>query len=124
LIRRLITAKLVLVDAPEASNASNGSCGRCEILEAEHRPSSGLDAAMALLDEVVQILRKPQLVRLGTSDRVRRAALAPERLLEECFGCGHIAPSAESKVDGLASLVHGAIKIDPLAAYLEVGLPS
>jgi formate hydrogenlyase transcriptional activator len=34
--------ELISVDAPEEFNASNGSCGRCEVLEADHRPNSGL----------------------------------------------------------------------------------
>lgn len=129
--------ELILVDVPEEFNAGIGSCDRCEVLEAEHRPSSGLDAAMVLLDEVVQKLRRPpfRVFKQRTAsahradgtmrsriaiegDRARRAALAPECLLEERFGCGHIALSAEPIVDGLASLIHGAIKIDPLAAYL------
>jgi hypothetical protein len=58
--------ELVLVDEPEEFNASNGSCGRYEVLEAEHLPSSGLDAAMVLLDERVQILRRRSFVSLGS----------------------------------------------------------
>jgi hypothetical protein len=44
------------VDTLEEFNAGNGSCVRCQVLEAEHRPGSGLDAAMVLLGEVVEIL--------------------------------------------------------------------
>lgn len=41
----------------------------------------------------------------------KRPALVPECLLEERFGGGCIALSAEPKVDGLATLVHGTRRI-------------
>ena len=112
-----------------------------EVLESEHGPGSGLDAAMILLDEVVQILRGAQLCAfrqqaVGShlvycsmgcciaveSNRVRRVAFMHNRLLEEGLRCGHIPSSAESEVNGLPSLVHGPVEIGPLTAYLDVGL--
>jgi hypothetical protein len=46
----------------------------------------------------------------------------PDRLLEEGLGCGHIACPAQPEVDGLPGFVHGSIEVDPLAAYLDIGL--
>jgi len=51
-----IKGELALVDAPEQFNASDRDGGRCEVLEPEHRPGSELDAAMVLVNQVVQIL--------------------------------------------------------------------
>jgi hypothetical protein len=47
---------LILVNSAEKFHASDRDSGRLEILEAEHPSGSGLDAAVILLDQVVQIL--------------------------------------------------------------------
>ena len=55
-------------------------------------------------------------------DGVRRPPFMPDRLLEEGLGCGHIACPAQPEVDGLPGFIHGSVEVDPLAAYLDVGL--
>jgi hypothetical protein len=46
----------------------------------------------------------------------------PDRLLEEGFGCGHIACPTHPEVDRLPGFIYGSIEVDPLAAYLDIGL--
>ena len=48
--------ELTFVDTAEQFYASDRDSGRFEVLEAKHRPGSRLDAAVILLDQVVQIL--------------------------------------------------------------------
>ena len=103
------------------------------VLEAKHGAGSGFDSAMILLDEVVQIFRGAQLCAFGQqavgshlahcpmrrgiavkSNRVRRPTLMPDRLLEEGLCCRHIASATEPEVNGLSSLVHCPVEIDPL----------
>jgi hypothetical protein len=55
-------------------------------------------------------------------DGVRRPSFMPDRLLEEGLGCGHIACAAQPEVDGLPGFIHGSVGVDPLAAYLDIGL--
>jgi hypothetical protein len=47
---------LIFVNTVEEFHASDRDSGRLEVLETEHRSGSGLDAAVILLDKVVQIL--------------------------------------------------------------------
>jgi hypothetical protein len=51
-----IQGKLIFVDTAEQFYASDRDSGRFEVLEAKHRPGSRFDAAVILLDQVVQIL--------------------------------------------------------------------
>src|ERR1700709_680203 len=51
-----IQGELIFVDTAEQFYASDRDRGRFEVLEAQHRPGSRLDAAVILLDQVVQIL--------------------------------------------------------------------
>ena len=51
-----VQGELIFVDTTEQFYASDRDSGRFEVLEAEHRPGSRLDAAVILLDRVVQIL--------------------------------------------------------------------
>ena len=121
--------------------AGDCSGSAIEVLEAEHGPGSGLDSAMILLDQVVQIVRGTQLHAFGQQaigshlaycamrsciaiegDCVRCSALMSDCLPEEGLGCRYISSGTESKVNGLPSLVHRPVEIDPLTAYLDVGL--
>jgi hypothetical protein len=100
---------LSFVDTSEQFYASDCDGGRFEVLEAMHRSDSGFDTTMVLLDEVVQVLRGPQFRAPGQQavlshltdcamrrriaiegDRVRRPTVIPDRLFEECLGCGYI----------------------------------
>jgi hypothetical protein len=54
-------------------------------------------------------------------DRVRRPTVIPNRLFEECLGCGYISCPTEPEVDSLPSLVYCPIQIGPLSAHLEMG---
>jgi len=51
-----IQGELIFVDTAEQFYASDRDSGRFEGLEAKHGTSSGFDAAVILLDQVVQIL--------------------------------------------------------------------
>jgi hypothetical protein len=51
-----IQGELIFVDTAEQFYASDRDSGRFEVLKAKHRPGSRLDAAVILLDQVVQIL--------------------------------------------------------------------
>ena len=141
LTRRATQGELPLVDAPEQFYAGDCCAGRCEILEAEHRSGSGLDAAMILLDQVVQVFRAAQLRSFRQqailaqltdcamrrsiaveSDCVRRTPFMPDCFLEECLGCRHVSSAAEPKVHRLPGFVHRPVQIGPLAAYFDIGL--
>jgi hypothetical protein len=52
---------------------------------------------------------------------VRRPTVIPNRLFEECLGCGYISCPTEPGVDSLPSLIYCPIQIGPLSAYLEIG---
>jgi hypothetical protein len=52
---------------------------------------------------------------------VRRPTVIPNRLFEECLGCGYISSPTEPEVDSLPSLIYCPIQIAPLSAYLEIG---
>ena len=55
-------------------------------------------------------------------DDVRRLSFLPDCFPEECLCCDYIAGSAQPTVDGLPGFVHCSIKVDPLAAHLDIGL--
>ncbi len=48
--------ELLLLNATRQVHSGNGACGRGEALESEHGVGSGLDAAVVLFDEIIQIL--------------------------------------------------------------------
>jgi hypothetical protein len=99
-----------------------------KFLEPEHRAGSGLDAAMILFDQVVQILRRAQPCAsweqavvlhfvhraMGSGvavkgDRVRWPPLMQDRFTEERLRCSHIPFLAKSEVDSPPSFVHRSI---------------
>src|SRR5882757_10160761 len=51
--------ELILVNTTKQFHSGNGDRSRGEVLESEHGAGSGLDAAVVLFDQVVQILRRP-----------------------------------------------------------------
>ena len=51
-----LQGELIFVDPAEQFYASDRDRGRFEVLEAKHGPGSRLDAAVILLNQVVQIL--------------------------------------------------------------------
>ena len=51
-----IQSELIFVDTAEQFYSSDRDRGRFEVLKARHRPGSQPDAAVILLDQVVQIL--------------------------------------------------------------------
>src|ERR1035437_1871450 len=52
--------ELSFVNTTEQFHSGNGDCSRGEALEPEHGAGSGLDAAMILFDQIIQILRRAQ----------------------------------------------------------------
>src|SRR5215207_3034522 len=123
-------------------DAGQGAPGGPEALEAEHRPGPALDAAVVLLDPVVEPPpaavpgEAPELaVALHPAQRAR-AALEPvghdgprvagvvpaEGAPEEALGRLLVPLGAEQEVDGLARAVDGAIEIAPRATNPDVSL--
>jgi hypothetical protein len=83
---------------------------------------------MVLLDHVVHVFQGSKL-RLSCRtmrgcvaiqrNRLRGAALAFDRFLEEGLGCSDISLGAEPEVYGLASPIHHPVEIGPLATNLQ-----
>jgi hypothetical protein len=99
-----------------------------ELLEPQHRSDTLLDAAMVLLNQIIEIFRRPQLglrrqrtiglqlvhcsVRRGVAvqcDRLWLTLLTLDRFAEEGLGGSDIAPGAQPEVDCLTRPVHGTI---------------
>jgi hypothetical protein len=59
------------VDTAQEFYASDGDGSGVEVLEAWHGAGSGFDPAVILLDEVVQVLRERNLMRVGSKPSVR-----------------------------------------------------
>ncbi len=106
--------------------------------ETEHCINPGLDVAVILLDQIVQILRRSQrrlrgqkLVRLHFAhpvvrrcvtvqrDCLRCEPLSPDRFPAESRGRSDIAPCAEPEVDRLSCAVNCTVKIDPFATDFQ-----
>src|SRR5471032_1263549 len=131
--------ELTLANAMHQLDACNRGCGAPEPLEAKHDLGPGLDVAMVLLYQVVQVLRRSDLgvrgqqaVRLHLPHGAVRGRIAIERdgfrwmplmlddLLEKCLCCCHVAFGAEHEVYRLACPINRPIEIDPPAADLQV----
>src|SRR6202045_1509133 len=110
-------------------------------LEAQHRGDSLFPAPMVLLDQIVQVLRRPQLrlggqqaigfqlthraVRRGIavqSDRPGSIVLAFDRLPKKRLGGRDIALGAQPEVNRPPRPIHGTIEIAPFASNFDVGL--
>src|SRR4051812_36061799 len=114
-------------------------CGP-EARKAEHRPGQALDAAVILLDQVVEPAaaavpgEAPQLalpLHLAQRAGVARepvghdgawiaGVLATKRLAEETLGRLLVALGAEQEVDGLPGAVDGAVEVAPLPIHPHV----
>jgi hypothetical protein len=133
--------ELAFANAMHQLDTRNRGRGAPEAFEAEHRVRSRFDVAMVLLDQVVQLLRGPDIrafrqktigrhlthraVRGSIAierDGLRRLPLMPDGRAEKGFGRGHFAPRPEHEVPRLASPIHRPVQVDPLAANLQVGL--
>src|SRR5471032_2884241 len=109
--------ELPLANAMHQLDARNRGRGTPETFEAEHHVRSGLDVSMVLLDQIVQVLRGPDLralrpqaiglhfthrpVRSSVTierDRVRRLALMFDRLSEKSLVRAHVALCPEHEV--------------------------
>src|SRR4051812_25815878 len=119
-----------------------GAPSRPEALKAEHRPGQALNAAVILLDLVVEPApaavagEAPELTTpLHLAQRAGIAleavghdlpwvagVLATKRLAEETFGGLLVALGAEQEVDGLPGAVDGAIEVAPLPVHSHVRL--
>src|SRR3954454_8518278 len=123
-------------------NAGQCPLRRPEALKAEHGPGQTLDAAVVLLDPVVEPAatpvpgEAPQLARLlhlaqraGIAleavghDLARVACVLPaEGTPEEALGCLLVPRGAEQKVDRLAGAVDGSVQVAPFPADPDVSL--
>src|SRR3954453_8907528 len=121
-----------------------GAPSRPEALKAEHRPGPALNAAVILLDQVVEPAaaavagEAPQLAlalhlaqRAGIAleavghDLPRVAGvLATKRLAEETLGGLLVALGAEQEVDGLPGAVDGAVEVAPRPVHSHVYVSS
>jgi hypothetical protein len=133
--------ELTFANAMHQFDAGDRSGCISEAFEAEHCIDPGLDVAMILLDQVVQILRRSQsrllrqrLVSLHFAhcamrrrvtvqcDGFRSEPLTLDRLREEGLRCGNIALGAEPEVDRLSRSINGTAEIDPFATDLHIRL--
>jgi FkbM family methyltransferase len=116
--------------------ASTEALSRSWALEPTHRLVAALDAAVILLQSVVEIAAGAMLHGF-TQCRPDRAGIAVVAIrghpvrgdvgdclggLEERFRGGHVAVFAEHHVDQRAAAVNGAIKIAPVPVDFDVGL--
>jgi hypothetical protein len=95
---------------------------------------------MVLLDQIVQVLRGPDIrvirqqanglhftrgaVRGGIPierDRLRRLALMFDCLAEKSFGRGHVALRSEYEVYRLAGLIYRTVQINPFSTSFQIG---
>src|SRR3954454_18798335 len=117
-----------------------GAPSRPEALKAEHRPCLAFDAAVILLDPVVEPApaavagEAPELTiplhlaqRAGVvleavgHDLPRVVGVLPaERTLEEALGCSLVALGAEQEVDRLPRAADGPVQVAPLAADPDI----
>src|SRR4051794_34693317 len=119
-----------------------GAPSRPKARKAEHRPGPALNAAVILLDPVVEPAaaavagEAPELttplhlaqragiaLEAGGHDPPRGAGvLTTKRLAEETLGRFLVALGAEPEVDGLPGAVDGAVEVAPLPVHSHVRL--
>ena len=99
-----------------------------ELLEPQHYSNALLDAAVVLLNQVIEVFRRTQFgvprqrtvgfqlthrtVRCSVPvqrDRLRWTPLTLDRLAEESLGGSDVAPGAQPEIDCPARPVHGTI---------------
>jgi integrase/recombinase XerD len=134
-------SELSLADAMHQFDAGDRNRRGREALEAQHRGDSLFHAPMVLLDQIVQVLRRPQLrlggqqaigfqlthcaVRRGIavqSDRPGSIALAFDRLPKKRLGGRDIALGAQPEVNRPPRPIHGTIEKAPFASNFDVCL--
>ena len=112
-----------------------------KVLEAEHRSEPQLDRSVILLDQIVDVLGRPDLALISRGmfaesllgramrsliavecDLMRQSALASESAPEERLGGGDVSFGAQQEIDGLSLFVDGAVEIGPAASDFDVGL--
>src|SRR5512147_2763777 len=112
--------------------AAEPLCGR-HALEPTHGPVASLDAAMVLLEMIVQVAARPvsdSLAEFGPDGAgigimtischpVRRDAGDCLRRGEECFGRRPIAGLTEPDIDQVAGSVDRPVEIAPAATYVS-----
>ena len=111
--------------------------GSSKVLEAEHRSEPQLDRSVILLDQIVDVLGRPDLALISLGmfaesllgramrsliaverDLMRQSALASESAPEERLGGGDVSFGAQQEIDGLSLFVDGAVEIGPAASDL------
>jgi hypothetical protein len=116
--------------------ASTEPVGRSGTLEPTHRLISTFDAAVILLQSIVEVAAGAVLHAFTQRrpDRSRITVVAirgypVRRHIGDCFGGleerhrrGHVTVLAEQHVDQRAAAVDGAIEIAPMPVHLDVGL--
>jgi hypothetical protein len=134
-------SELSLADAMHQFDTGDRNRRGREALEAQHRGDSLFHAPMVLLDQIVQVLRRPQLrlggqqaigfqlthraVRRGIavqSDRPGSIVLAYDRLPKKRLGGRDIARGAQPEVNRPPRPIHGTIEIAPFASNFDVCL--
>jgi len=117
---------------------------RCvaERFEAQHGSTAALDRAMILLNDVIQVGTVPhenilplRILPAQESQRLMTRGVTVERdlarptrqargqcLAKECLCRRDASIGSEQKVDGLASLVDGAVEVVPLSPHRDVRL--
>ena len=134
-------SELSLADAMHQFDTGDRNRRGREALEAQHRGNSLFHAPMVLLDQIVQVLRRPELrlggqqaigfqlthrtVRRGIavqSDRPGSIVLAFDRLPKKRLGGRDIALGAQPEVNRPPRPIHGTIEIAPFASNFDVCL--
>ncbi|SAK90209.1 hypothetical protein AWB81_04800 [Caballeronia arationis] len=122
--------ELTFSDAMHQFDPSDRSYCIPEAFETEHRIDPGLDVAMVLLYQVVQLLRRSQhrllrqqLVSLHFAHRAMRCRVAIQRdrfrskpltldcLCEKVFGCSDVTSSAEPEIDRFSRSINRAVEV-------------
>jgi hypothetical protein len=137
---KLPESELALSDPMHEFDAGNRRRGSSKVLEAEHRSEPQLDRSVILLDQIVDVLGRPDLALISLGmfaesllgramrsliavecDLMRQSALASESAPEERLGGGDVSFGAQQEIDGLSLFVDGAVEIGPAASDFDVG---
>jgi hypothetical protein len=137
---KLPESELALSDPMHEFDAGDRRRGPSKVLEAEHRTEPQLDRSVILLDQIVDVLGRPDLALISLGmfaesllgratrsliaverDLMRQSALASESAPEERLGGGDVSFGAQQEIDGLSLFVDGAVEIGPASLDLDVG---
>jgi len=133
-----VDCELALADHVHQFDAGEHGARGPERFEVEHRLGQPLDGAMALLDNVVEVIHLVHEDRHVASgfDRIHGRlvgaalvhrdfvwiAVRSHGLVEEALRRGHVALRSQQEVDGLAMLVDGALEVFRDALDFDVNL--